>query len=245
MEKYNKILTFEVFGDYGHFKKPYTTSSPLTFSFPPKPTVAGLIGAIIGLPKNKVHSELPDNEYEIGIKLINPVKKTRIATNLIHTKHSPMFARIKMRTQIKFEVLKNPHYKIYFRAFSENVFEKMMKIYNMLEEKKTHYTISLGLSQMLCSIKNPSIIESKKVNDWVENVSINSVILKSDDYQIEYTYDVNEPDEYYICRMPHVMDDERIVSRFSEFCIESYGKPINCKKAKNYWIIGEDNVSMF
>ncbi|MDI3478645.1 MAG: CRISPR-associated protein Cas5h, partial [Thermoanaerobacterium sp.] len=32
-----KSLIFDIYGDFGHFKKYYTTSSPLTFSFPPPP----------------------------------------------------------------------------------------------------------------------------------------------------------------------------------------------------------------
>ena len=43
-----KCLVFDIKGDYGHFKKYYTTSSPLTFSIPPRTTVSGMIGALIG-----------------------------------------------------------------------------------------------------------------------------------------------------------------------------------------------------
>jgi len=37
-----ETLVFDVKGDLGHFRKFYTTSSPLTFSFPPPPTVRGI-----------------------------------------------------------------------------------------------------------------------------------------------------------------------------------------------------------
>ncbi|MFB3896899.1 MAG: CRISPR-associated protein Cas5, partial [bacterium] len=30
-----KILVFDIWGDLGHFRKFYTTTSPLSFSFPP------------------------------------------------------------------------------------------------------------------------------------------------------------------------------------------------------------------
>ena len=47
-----KCLVFDIKGDYGHFKKYYTTSSPLTFSIP-RTTVSGMIGALIGLDKEE------------------------------------------------------------------------------------------------------------------------------------------------------------------------------------------------
>jgi len=53
-----KVLVFDIWGDYGHFRKFYTTTSPLTFSFPPPPTIAGILGAIYGTDKKT-------NEYLI------------------------------------------------------------------------------------------------------------------------------------------------------------------------------------
>ena len=243
MQQYNKILIFEIYGDYGHFKKPYTTTSPLTFSFPPKPSVAGIIGAIIGIEKNYLHSTFKDGEYEIGLKIVNPVSKTRIATNLIDTKKS--FFRIEVRNQIKFEVLKNPYYKIYFRANSDKSLELMNSLYQNLSCRKPHYTVSLGLSQMLCNFKNPEIIDAVYISEMKENIEMDTVIIKNENYELEYLYNHKSPSEYYIIKMPHVMDDERIVSKFSEFYFEPNAKKLKCLKAKNFWKAGTENVVLF
>jgi len=48
-----KVLVFDLFGDFAHFRKYYTTTSPLTFSFPPPPTIAGILGAIYGASKEE------------------------------------------------------------------------------------------------------------------------------------------------------------------------------------------------
>ena len=60
-----KCLVFDIKGDYGHFKKYYTTSSPLTFSIPPRTTVSGMIGALIGLDKEEYLKERRDNMKKI------------------------------------------------------------------------------------------------------------------------------------------------------------------------------------
>ena len=46
-----KVLVFDIWADYGHFRKFYTTTSPLTFSFPAPSTIAGILGAIYGAGK--------------------------------------------------------------------------------------------------------------------------------------------------------------------------------------------------
>ena len=78
-----KVLIFDIWGDFGHFRKFYTTSSPLSFSFPPPPTIAGILGAIYGTDKFK-------NEYlrvfnykncRIALKILNPIKKIRMLEN--------------------------------------------------------------------------------------------------------------------------------------------------------------------
>ena len=46
-----KVLVFDIWSEYGHFKKPYTTTSPLTFSIPSRTALTGIIGAILGIEK--------------------------------------------------------------------------------------------------------------------------------------------------------------------------------------------------
>ena len=49
----SKIIIFDIWGDYAHFKKPYTTTSPLTYSIPSRTALTGIIGAIMGIRKDK------------------------------------------------------------------------------------------------------------------------------------------------------------------------------------------------
>ncbi|MDI3548462.1 MAG: CRISPR-associated protein Cas5h [Halanaerobiales bacterium] len=72
-----KVLAFDLKGDYAHFKKYYTTTSPLTFSLPPKTVIYGIVGAILGFSKERDNKEyylnfFQDKKCSIGIKVINP-----------------------------------------------------------------------------------------------------------------------------------------------------------------------------
>jgi CRISPR-associated protein Cas5h len=48
-----KVLVFDVWGEFGHFRKHYTTTSPLTYSIPPRTAIAGMIAAIEGFGKDE------------------------------------------------------------------------------------------------------------------------------------------------------------------------------------------------
>ncbi len=119
------VLVFDLWGDLGHFKKPYTTTSPLSFAFPPRPTIAGIISAIVGLGKNEYPRFFLRKDAAIGLRLLNPVKKIRISHNLIDTKRAKLFSKIKQRTQIRQEYVKDPRYRIYFQHKKAEIFSRL------------------------------------------------------------------------------------------------------------------------
>ena len=64
-----KVLVFEVYGKYAHFKKPYTTTSPLTYSIPSRTALTGIIGAIIGIEKNENNVLLNYEHCKLSIEI--------------------------------------------------------------------------------------------------------------------------------------------------------------------------------
>ena len=43
------VLVFDIEGDMALFRKPYTTTSMVSYPFPPPTAVAGMLGAIVGI----------------------------------------------------------------------------------------------------------------------------------------------------------------------------------------------------
>jgi CRISPR-associated protein Cas5h len=108
-----RVIVLDVWGDYAHFRKIYTTSSPLTYSFPPRTALSGLIGAIVGLDKEDYFRHFLRKDAKIGCKILKPIKKVRIGENLINTKSAIQMHLIKNRNQIRVEFVKDPSYRIY------------------------------------------------------------------------------------------------------------------------------------
>lgn len=51
-----KGLQFKIDGDWAHFKKPETNNNPLSHNLIPKTALIGMIGAVLGIEREKMKS---------------------------------------------------------------------------------------------------------------------------------------------------------------------------------------------
>ena len=232
------VIVFDIWGDYGHFKKFHTTASPLTFSFPPPTAVIGMISAILGLDKENYWDYFTLNNTKVAIKIINPVKKIRIGVNVIDTKSAgPMLNRIKRRSQIKYEYLKDAHYRIYFNHSDQKLMEQLKK---MLVEHKTVYTLSLGIAQMLADFKYIGEFEAEKLNS-TDYVKLDTV-FPLDDSNNEYISIKFEENKIYTKEIVSTrMNVNREVLDYKTVIFERNTLPISIN-ASNILKVGNDNV---
>ena len=222
-----KALSFTLRGDYGHFKKYYTTTSPLTFEFPPPPTVIGIVSAMIGLDKGDYLGRFPEDSWKIAVCLSKPVKKVRWTVNLVDTKQH--FWRIKNRTQIRTEYLKDPEFRIYF-------YHVDTALYGQLKEKlanhHTVYSVSLGLSELLgdFSYEGECTLTECHESGFQE---IRSVVPVSC-LLAEPSVDFDNGLELFKVNYPVVMAPDRTVVRREDVLFERRARAITCKVRQSY-----------
>ena len=224
----DRVIVFDVWGDYAHFRKNYSTSSPLTYSFPPRTALSGLIGAIAGLDKSDYFSNFFRDDALIGCRIMSPVKKVRIGENLIDTKSALKMHLIKNRTQIRFEFVKDPRYRIYFTHSNEELYK------NVLEKLSLHqsiYTPCLGLSQLICNFNYLGEYELKAAGKEVQE--IDSVVPGSFIQETEF----EEGKEYFSEVMPCEMGEAREVTDYREILFERNGKSIRAKASEMWELV--------
>ncbi len=161
-----RIIKFDIWGDYGHFKKFYTTSSPLTFSIPPITAIYGIIGAILGYNKYEYMDILTNKGIKVAVGIKEPIKKIRMGLNWIETKRAGQFFNaIRQRTQIKVEFLKNPIYTLWITGNGELLDE----LWSFISNHKSFYTPYLGISECIANFGNPEEIEGRSYipNDYI------------------------------------------------------------------------------
>ena len=57
-----EVTVFDVWAPFAYFRKPFTTTSALTFNFIPRSAIEGLIGAILGIRRKDIFGALANAE---------------------------------------------------------------------------------------------------------------------------------------------------------------------------------------
>ena len=238
-----KVLVFDIWADYGHFRKFYTTTSPLTFSFPPPSTIAGILGAVYGAGKEEYLNIFSLDKCNIAIKIVNPVKKVRMGINLINTKggYWTLFSNQyhEPRTQIRTEFLKEPHFRIYFTHENEGIFKALV---SLLKEHKSTYTVSLGLSELLADFKYIGEYDSETKSDS-KSVVLQTPVIQSNLIQDGLEIETNK--KYFKEKMPILMNQDRIVEKYDDVIFEPDGKTIKAKVQIYFKLENGENITFF
>lgn len=231
----DRVIVIDVWGDYAHFKKIYTTSAPLTYSFPPRTAISGLIGAILGLDKGEYFRHFLRMDAKIGCKIIMPIKKIRIGENHLNADSIKNMHLIKNRNPTRREFVKDPKYRIYISHSDEDLYNNLKFL---LVNHQSIYTPCLGLSQLICDFSYVGDFGLEKLDDGLH--AIDSVVPGRCIISPEF----EEGKEYFSEILPNEMNDGREVTDYSEILFERNGKEIKAK-ARDLWKVGNDERIAF
>lgn len=154
-----RVLKFDIKGDYGHFKIPYTNNNPLTHSLLTKTALIGMIGAVIGLDRKDMQDRklfpLLSEGLKYSVKLNNFLNKVSISLYMVNlesvAKNKDMWKAPK-----PVEHLMDPHYTVYLLLDTEN--EDLQEVFDRfkwhIENGYYVWRPTLGIKNCPCSITN-------------------------------------------------------------------------------------------
>jgi len=239
--KFSKFLIFDISGEFAHFRKFNTTTSPLTYPVPPRTTLAGMLGAIIGLDRFSFYEIFSRENSFIAVQVINPIRKTSHAFNLIDTKKS--FFNISNRTQIEFELIQNAHYRIFVSVLDEKIYSRLKENISL---NRTHFTPYLGLSQFTAKIDFIAEVEgiNKETNNYTDIVTVLNLAHCKKENPIHFDYTSKYSSNTMAIEMQLEDNKKRIVTEFADILVELEGKTIkafvnNCIHIENFGNIKE------
>lgn len=231
-----QVLVFDVWSEYAHFRKFFTTTSPLTFSLPPRTALCGLMGAVLGFPKETYLNQFPRKKATFAVRLLNPVKKVVFSENLIDTNAIKSMNVIKQHTRIKFEFLKDPKFRIYFSHTDPEVYSAA---WEMLSHHRCVYTPCMGLSEHIANFSYVGEYPVTRIENTGE-VSIDSAIPKDQVLSVRF-----EPGKEYMTEtLPNEMAADRTVHEYQQFMFERNCKPI-AASVNHYYELGCDDRILF
>lgn len=209
----DRVLIFDIKGPFAHFRKYYTNSSSLSYVFPPRTVVTGLIAGLLGYPNERAKSEkiyyeiFNSDRCKVAVALLTGIKKFMQTVNYIKTKtdkeskysfEALITGTRGASTQIPLEILMSNSetiqeltYRVYF--YHCDIYSDLK---NRLTENKFVYPPYLGISEFLATIKY--IAEGEIEINNIDTVEIKTVC------RLDYVEPVFEGKnlQYLIEKMP-------------------------------------------
>ncbi|MEO1519029.1 MAG: type I-B CRISPR-associated protein Cas5b [Bacteroidota bacterium] len=249
--KSRKLLLFDLSGEYAHFRKFNTTTSPLTYAIPTRTALIGLLGAILGIERETGVGQFPEGKTPlcelfakqrswIAIQLLSPVKKCRIGFNLLMTGKSPSnFFNIVNRTQIEYEFLKDLRCRVYVGHEDAALFQELA---NRIRQRNFHFTPYLGLAQCVAMVDWVGEEEAHWQEAKAETYSPIHTALNLNEAAREHPIRFGASAHYVVDTMPMELGPDRIVQEYAEVIVERGGQALEAQ-VDHYWKTTQANIA--
>ena len=224
-EPFGRVLIFDLWGDYGLFKRFYTTASPLSFAVPPPSAVAGILGAIVGTGKQSYMSDFGPDRCRVALQVVSPVKKTRLGLNWVNTsgETDPYFRSgvVAAHNPVKVEFLKDPRYRLYVSLRDSAL---QTRLGDMVRSGQCAYTVSLGPANLLASfhfVREEQLAPRPDGRHEVATViPLANIRWPPDGHGIMF----QEGQRFLRERLPRRMETDRRVTEYVEVIVETAGR---------------------
>lgn len=172
-------VAFDVTAPIAMFRRPYTTTSSVSFPLPPPTAIAGLLGAIIGLT-NGSHEKAYNAKYwdeikgtKIALSIINPISWFSTTINFWNLKEPQKNPHIR----VKHQFVRQPKFRVYVHGGVEE------KLRQHLENGTFIYTPCLGTAYAIADIEYLGQFPHQPVEQ--KTISLSSVLPLLDNQAVQ------------------------------------------------------------
>jgi CRISPR-associated protein Cas5h len=170
------VYLFTVRGTLAHWRKWFTTTSALTYSFPPRTAVIGMIGAILGVHRAELAERFRASDTRTAVCPINPIVKDHLPEKwrqspprLARGRFDP--AKMDESFQANLEVIRHARYRIVFWHRDEAL---MKELRERLQQKRWVYPPCLGIMSFLADVEWEGEDRAEEIK--VDRAEISSVL---------------------------------------------------------------------
>lgn len=219
MNKFNKVLIFEVSSNMGHFRKSFTNMCKTSYIVPPRTVITGIIGAMLGIQRNVNPENFSKDKSFISVKVLNIGERINIMKNYVKDLQRVNKIRgIETRKQILIEYVREPKYRIYFSHTDKELYENVKK---RLETKSYFYSTYLGSAVCLAQINYVGEFEMS-VSKKNKEVKIDSLIPIDAVKNV-----VSGTDRMFSEKFHNEMDNQRNVTEYKTFIFSDKDVVVN------------------
>ncbi len=194
-------VAFDISAPMAMFRRPYTTTSSVSFPLPPPTAVAGLIGAITGI-NNGSHEEAFSADYwnemkgtKIALSILNPISWYTTTINFCNMKDPQKSPRIR----VKHQFVRQPKYRIYVHGGLED------RLRQHLEKGTFVYTPYLGTAYAIGDVRYLGHFPLQPVTE--KKIALSSVLPLPENHSIKI--DILASRKVFRDTLPFCLTDER------------------------------------
>ncbi|MEW6448147.1 MAG: CRISPR-associated protein Cas5 [Bacillota bacterium] len=146
------MLVFDLTGPMAHFRKYYTNTSALTYGFPPRTVLMGLVAAVLGYERDAYYEELGHGRFAVAVKV--PPRRLVQTVNYIRTKKEDLLQMRRLgrvpgtQTPLEFLLPAAEYRALRFRVFFGHPDVALVReAAARLKEGRPFFPLYLGLTE--------------------------------------------------------------------------------------------------
>jgi CRISPR-associated protein Cas5h len=166
-----KLLRFDLYGRMAHFRKFFSNVTSLSYYFPPRNTVTGIIAAVLGMQRDSYYEILSEDKLGISIQILREPRKLLVSTDYLDIKNVGVkslrgMTGIKPK-KIEYILAKDGDeigYRIFVASKNNDTETLLTQLYSNLSASTPVYPIALGPAYCLARIDNDMVILQENVS---------------------------------------------------------------------------------
>ena len=254
-----EILSFKISGKMAHFRKYYANNTAFSFSIPPRTAIMGIVAAAMGWAKDSYYEDLASENIQIGVRVLNPLKKSFHRLNFLSIKSTGDMAKNWSSDfrgeggpiQTPFEVITawdlakaDVAYQVFVKA-SDNGKAVYESIKTHFLEKDPVYNITLGTANFTANLSDIEVfkdnqIDMRSADDYVQIHSAVLVELVEDlkfDKEEFQNYNFVEED---MLPGDFIANGNREVRKMNRLLFSITPHPLSVKLKGSYYVLKND-----
>jgi len=249
-----KLIVFDVSGYVAHFRKYFSTTSSLSYAFPPRTSIVGMIAAILGYERDTYYEQFSSEICNIALSIRTPVRKLIQKLNYLMTDKPLTDEKLRGMSsspaQIPVELVvcddvnfSQLRYRIFFNHMDNQLMERLKQL---LVHRRFTYPISLGTANNLALVEY--LDQCEGVPAEVKNeVPISTVIPTS---LVEEIIPKEGVTIYFEENVPVDFSNGRYLKKKETYIYEAHGKPITVRLKDDVpvyrcSVMGEETIGVF
>ncbi|MCS7113798.1 MAG: type I-B CRISPR-associated protein Cas5b [Nitrososphaerota archaeon] len=224
-----KLIVFDVKCFFAHFRKHFSTTSSLSYSFPPRTTIAGMMAAILGYDRNAYYPVFSSEKCRVALQVKTPVRRITNTVNYLMTDKPVTLSKLRGiggQAQVHMEMLvsdsremRQLSYRIFFNHEDDDLLKKVLE---RIKCRRFVYPPSLGTANNIAELEYVDFVNAEVYRPNVE-VEAFTVIPVSVIKRILPQYDRRILVEELV---PAEFAEDRELRREENYVYEWEGKPL-------------------